>query len=169
MDFLHIALAGIGILFCAVLFISFALSFSKVRRNQRAVSAYQETFPLLHCMVVQRGRRGDALAITSLSSVNADYPVPPDMHALYDIVRDKAIRLLSGLSDEEISAVSDFIARQWLRGEKPAIEVEAFLKAERELLREKPFYVGFHFVRFVDTFGSGYMPSVKQELIDQRV
>ncbi|MFC1702861.1 hypothetical protein ACFLZO_00150 [Patescibacteria group bacterium] len=169
MDFSHIVLAGIGILLCTLFLISFSLFFSRVRRNNRAVSAYQETLPLLHCMVVQRGRRGDALAIASLSSVNADYPIPPDMHALYDVVRDKAARLLSGFSDEEISAVSDFIARRWLRGERPAIEVEAFLKEERELLKEKPFYVGFHFVRFIRTFGSGYMPSVKKELIDDRV
>lgn len=168
MDPLHIVLFAIAGVLCGAFLVSFFFPLSRSRRGRRAVAAYQETLPLLHCMVVQRGRRGDALIIASFSSVTADYPVPLDMHALYEAVRDKAARLLAGFSDEEISAVADFIARQWLEGEKPATEVEAFLKGERALLEEKPFYVGFHFVRFIRTFGSGYMPRVKKDLIDAR-
>lgn len=167
MDSLHIVLFVIGG-FLFVVFLASTFPFSRSRRGRRAVAAYQETLPLLHCMVVQRGRRGDALEIVSSYSMTADYPIPLDMHALYETVRDKATHLLTGFSDEEISAVADFIARQWLDGEKPTTEVEAFLKDERVLLKEKPFYVGFHFVRFIRTFGSGYMPRVKKELIDAR-
>ncbi len=169
MDLLHIYFFAVAVMLCVVFTISFSSSFSLSRRNSRAVAAYQETLPMLHCMVVQRGSRGDALVLSTLSSATADYPVPPDMYALYETVRDKAVRLLTDFSDEEISAVADFIARQWLDGEKPAIEVEAFLKSERTLLKERPFYVGFHFVRFVRAFGSGYMPRVKRELIDERM
>lgn len=167
MDPLHIVLFATAGVLCVALLMS-ASPFSRSGRGRRAVVAYQETLLLLHCMVVQRGRKCDALGIVSLSSVTADHPIPPDMHFLYETVRDRAIRLLTGFSDEEISAVADFIARQWLDGEKPSREVEAFLKGERELLKERPLYVGSHFVRFIRTFGSVYMPRVKEELIDAR-